>query len=293
MRCQVGGVLFGPADEARPAAAQDVEPEHVHAGRAHGRRRRRGGSFPCGRTRAGRSSGGPGGSRWPRSPCGCRHARRSISAGAATGCVWARSARDGPTSSSMPASVAHSSRVASSRFILRSASVQVLGNEPENWATPSRIRPSRPTMLTPRSRSELRSIERRCGVPMSWGDGRWRARTMSSSASYALVEDAGGVGPPEDVAAAVGARHPDVLADGQRDVATAAMDLLGELDPGGRRPDDQHAAVVQIVGAAIRLRGHGRDRRRGARRRSAGRRRRCTRRWRDHGRAPPRHRGRC
>ncbi len=149
--------------------------------------------------------------------------------------------------------------VASSRFILRSASAQVLGNDPENWATPSRIRPSRPTMPTPSARSELRSIERRCGVPMSWGDGRWRARTMSSSGVVPLVEDAGGVGPPEDVAAAVGPRHPDVLADGERDVAAAAVDLLGQLDAGGRRPDDQHAAVVQIVGVAIRLRGHGRD----------------------------------
>ena len=71
-----------------------------------------------------------------------------------------------------------------------------------------------------------------------------------------LVEDACRAGPPEDVAAAVGPRHPDVLADGQRDAATAAPDLLGQLDPGGRCPDDQDATIVQIVGAAIRLWGH-------------------------------------
>src|SRR3954465_11582033 len=74
-----------------------------------------------------------------------------------------------------------------------------------------------------------------------------------------LVEDAGCVGPPEDVAPAVGPRHPDVFADGERDGATAAMDLLRELHPGRRRPDNQHATDWQIVGVAIRLWGHRRD----------------------------------
>ena len=78
---------------------------------------------------------------------------------------------------------AHSSSLASSRFIFRSASAQVLVSDPENWATPSTTRPSRPTISIPSSASELMPIERRSGEPISCGDGSPRARTMSSSSS--------------------------------------------------------------------------------------------------------------
>ena len=64
----------------------------------------------------------------------------------------------------------------------------------------------------------------------------------------ALVEHAGGFHPPEDVAASIGARHPHVLADGQRDLSSAAVDLVGELHAGGRSPDDEHPGVVELVG---------------------------------------------
>src|SRR5437868_14652538 len=74
-----------------------------------------------------------------------------------------------------------------------------------------------------------------------------------------LVEDAGGIGPPEDVTAAIRPWHSDVLTDRERDGATAAMDLVGELYAGGRCPDDQHPTVWQTVGVAIRLRWNGCD----------------------------------
>ena len=55
------------------------------------------------------------------------------------GCVSGSKRSGLSTSSSMPAWVAHWSRVETSRFSLRSASAQVFGNDPENWATPSRM----------------------------------------------------------------------------------------------------------------------------------------------------------
>ncbi len=64
----------------------------------------------------------------------------------------------------------------------------------------------------------------------------------------ALVEDTSGLHPPEDVATAVGARHPHVLADGKSDVPSAAVDLVGELHAGGRSTDDEHPGVVELVG---------------------------------------------
>ena len=213
--------------------------------------------------------------RWPRRPCGCRRAGgRSRSAATGRRVGSKRSGRS--TSPSRPVSVAHSSRVASSRFILRSASVHVLGNDPENWATPSRSRPEPADDPDPGVPQRV-EVDR---TPLRGADQLGRGEVADADEVVdlvvPLVEDAGAVGPPEDVAAAVGPRHPHVLADGQRDV----RDRCGWISsaswtPGRRRPDDEHAAVGQVVGSAIRLRGHRRDRRRAARRRP-GERRRCA-----------------
>ena len=62
----------------------------------------------------------------------------------------------------------------------------------------------------------------------------------------ALVEQAGRVHPPEDVPAPVGPGHAHVLADGDRDGTAGAVDLLGELQPGGRRADHEDATVVEL-----------------------------------------------
>ena len=58
----------------------------------------------------------------------------------------------------------------------------------------------------------------------------------------ALVEAADLVEPPHDVAAPVGPRHADVLADGDGDLAAGAQQLVGDLQAGGRGADDQHPA---------------------------------------------------
>ena len=67
----------------------------------------------------------------------------------------------------------------------------------------------------------------------------------------ALVEHAGGIHPPLDVAAAVGPGCADVLAHGQRDRSARAVDLVGELDPGRRGADHEHAAVLELIGVAV------------------------------------------
>ena len=58
-----------------------------------------------------------------------------------------------------------------------------------------------------------------------------------------LVPDARRVHPPEHVAAAVGARQPDVLPHRQRDRPARPPDLGRELDAGRGGTDDEHAAV--------------------------------------------------
>ena len=67
----------------------------------------------------------------------------------------------------------------------------------------------------------------------------------------ALVPDARGVHPPQHVAAAIGPRQPHVLADRERHRPAGAVDFIGQLHAGGRRADDQHAAVGQLVGIAV------------------------------------------
>ena len=61
----------------------------------------------------------------------------------------------------------------------------------------------------------------------------------------ALVELADPVEPPVDVATAVRARQPNVLADRDRDLAPGAAELVGDLHARRRRADDEHAAVAR------------------------------------------------
>ena len=72
----------------------------------------------------------------------------------------------------------------------------------------------------------------------------------------ALVEHAGGVEPPHDVHAPVGARRSNVAADRKGDRPARAMDLVGELDAGRGRADHQHPAVLEFVGVAVLRRRH-------------------------------------
>ena len=196
------------------------------------------------------------------------------------------------TSSSMPACVAHSSKVDEQPVHLeigeRARVGQRSGELGDAVAEPAESTDDPDPEITQRvevDRASLRGAD-------ELGRGEMAGADDVVERVVPLVEDACCVGPPEDVAAAVGPGHPDVFADGQRDVATAAMDLLGELYPGGRRPDDQHATEVQVVGRCDTSAGSRTRRRRGARRRSAGRRRRCRRRWRRRRPRTATHRGR-
>ncbi len=70
------------------------------------------------------------------------------------------------------------------------------------------------------------------------------------------VHHAGHVHPPFDVAAAVEARRPHVLADRQGDLPARGLDLLGQLDAGRRGADHHDAAVLELIGVAVL---HGRE----------------------------------
>ena len=110
----------------------------------------------------------------------------------------------------------------------------------------------------------------RSGVPTSCGDGSRRARGQVVDLVVALVPDARRVHPPQHVAAAIRARQPHVLADGERHRPAGAVDLVGELHAGRRRADDEHAAVGQLPGIAVVERREACDRRAAPPARSAG-----------------------
>ena len=143
----------------------------------------------------------------------------------------------------------------SSRPILRSDSAHMLRSEPANCALPSAMPARRPTSVTPMSVRALRSSVERSGVPASCSEGTRRARAMSSTCVIALVVHAGGVHPPLDVPAAIDARRADVLADRQGDWAARALDFVGDLGAARRRAHHQHAAVGELAGIAVLLRG--------------------------------------
>ncbi len=65
------------------------------------------------------------------------------------------------------------------------------------------------------------------------------------------VEAADALQPPVDVHAAVAARQSGVTADGEDDVPSGVGEFVGELHPGGRGADDQHAAGRQRGRAAV------------------------------------------
>ena len=61
-----------------------------------------------------------------------------------------------------------------------------------------------------------------------------------------LVEYAGVQHPPLHVAAAVNARHANVLTDGERNRAAALLDFLRKLQSGRRSADNQRGTVVEL-----------------------------------------------
>ena len=69
-----------------------------------------------------------------------------------------------------------------------------------------------------------------------------------------LGEHAHPIHPPEDIAPTPVARHPRMSADGQRHIASAAAQLVGDLDAGSGGADDEHAALGKRSGRTV-LRG--------------------------------------
>ena len=78
----------------------------------------------------------------------------------------------------------------------------------------------------------------------------------------ALVEHAGRVHPPVDVATPVHAGSSHVLTDRQGDRPARALELVGDLHAAGRRSHHQHAPLGQLVGVPVARRGERVDRRR-------------------------------
>ena len=81
----------------------------------------------------------------------------------------------------------------------------------------------------------------------------------------ALVPHARAIHPPQHVAPAVGARQPHVLAHRDGDGPPGLLQFGRQLQAGGRRSHDQHAAVGQIAGPAVVERRELLDRRRNGR----------------------------
>ena len=138
----------------------------------------------------------------------------------------------------------------------------MLRSDPANCVLPSSAMPARrPTRLTP-------TVGQRVEVE---GGAVGRAGELQRGNSprprdvvdlvVALVVHAGGVHPPFQVLAAVDARRPDVLADRQGDLTPRTLELLGDLGAARRGAHDQHAAVGDLGGIAVRLRRELGDRR--------------------------------
>ena len=148
----------------------------------------------------------------------------------------------------------------SSRFILRSASAHRLASDPENCALPSRIPARRPTSFTPsgeRVEVDVAAVGRAGELQR-----RHAARAHDVvDLVVALVVHARGVHPPVDVPAAIARGTRTCSPTASVTGAPGALDLVGELHAGGRRADDQHAAVVELAGVAVLHRRQRRDRR--------------------------------
>ncbi len=66
-----------------------------------------------------------------------------------------------------------------------------------------------------------------------------------------VVEHTHSIEPPENVVAAVGARQPDVPADGENDGPAVTAQFVGELHPRRGAADDEDTAIPQVSRAAI------------------------------------------
>ena len=240
-------IVLDAVDERGVAPPQHRQAECVQAG-AVDDTRRRGGGGPSRRRPARRATGSRAGTRSPRRSSGSRRLRGRAPACADRGTsVGAK--RSGASSGSVrrwlepsrrrgPAAVPASGRPASTRCAAR----------PRRAPGSSRTADQRPTSSTPMRRQRI-EVERR---PLRGADELWRRQPPRAREVVhlvvALAPQAGRVHPPQDVAAAIGARQPHVLAD-REDHRPSRLSQLGrQLHAGGRRADDEHAPVGELVG---------------------------------------------
>ena len=67
----------------------------------------------------------------------------------------------------------------------------------------------------------------------------------------ALVVESRDIHPPLEVATSVGPQPAHVLADGESDVASRSLDVVGDLRAGGRGTDHEHAAGIEVAWACV------------------------------------------
>ncbi len=156
-----------------------------------------------------------------------------------------------PTSASRAWLRAHSSKVSSNRSIFRSASANWLRSPPEKSASTIAYG-SQPSHNFDAGCGEGVQVQ---GRALRRAD-QLRRRQPSRAREVvdlvvALIPDTGRVHPPQHVAAPIGPRQPDVLADRERHRPARAMDLVSQLNPGGRRADNQHAAGGKLARISI------------------------------------------
>jgi hypothetical protein len=155
--------------------------------------------------------------------------------------------------------MAHSSARFRNLFIFRSARVQVSASDPENWATPPVMRPSRPTMRDALRRERVQVSQHGLGSAGELGGGQVAGPGEVVDLVVTLGQEACCLQPPEDAAVAVGAGQQDVFAGCQGHRAARAADLAGELDAGSWGADDENPAVGELSWVAVGKRGERRE----------------------------------
>ena len=157
----------------------------------------------------------------------------------------------GPTRSPRPCSSTWASMRSSSRACLRSAALIRFASEPENWARP-RATPTKPAGELDARRGQRGQVE---GAPLRRAHQLQRRQPPGPDQVLdlvvALVEDAQLVHPPVDVAAAVGPRHPHVVADRDGHRPPGPPQLVGDLHARRRGAHDQHRARRDLPGLAV------------------------------------------
>ena len=187
-----------------------------------------------------------GGSRWPRPRSGCPRRARSSTARRAARCGGARhgagSGRRRPARRDRRRCARACGAGAARRR--RTSAARSPPSATRQPSPPS----ARPTTRTPSAASRPRSGPPRPACPESCSEGWPRAPARSPALGPGLVEDAGPVEPPHDVAPAVAPRQRGCAGRPRASPAGPERWISrGELHAGRRGADHQHAALGQAA----------------------------------------------